>query len=351
MKSLPIKTIIEQINGKVLHGTDTLIITDTITRSRSVKHGSLLFDIYHDHDMNELLSLNANCPSCAVVTDKPFNIGMFSDNITVVQVVDINIAYLKFIDFYRALFNIPVIGVTGTCGKTTTKEMIVHILSEDYNVNATHKSFNADFRHLGYLLDINDDTQVGVFEMGVASPGDLKRCCRYFKPQIGVITNIGIDHLQEFDSVDDYIMAKAEFIEGLDYKGTLIINADDKNIKKIDFSKYIGNIIQFGYSDQSNYKISNVQHINYGLQFTLQYKDEISDFFIPGYADFNVYNAAAAIVATHAMGINLKQAGDRLTSFQNVEKHFELKKGINGSIVIVIGRHHCSLDKCNRIYI
>ncbi|MDF2685903.1 MAG: hypothetical protein K0S55_1084, partial [Clostridia bacterium] len=235
MKNLPIKNIIEKIDGKILQGTDTLIITDIITRSRSVRHGFLLFDIYHDNEIN-LLS-NADCPSCAVVTDKPLSIGMFSDNITVIQVADINIAYWKFIDFYRSLFNIPVIGVTGTCGKTTTKEMIAYILSEDYKVNATHKSFNADFRHLGYLLDINDDSQVGVFEMGVASPGDLKRCCRYFKPQIGIITNIGIDHLQQFDSIDSYIMAKAEFIEGLDYKGTLIINADDKNIKKIDFSK------------------------------------------------------------------------------------------------------------------
>jgi UDP-N-acetylmuramoyl-tripeptide--D-alanyl-D-alanine ligase len=138
-----------------------------------------MFDIYHDNDIYVLL--NAGCPYCAIITDKPLNVEMLSDNITVMQVADINTAYWKFVDFYRSLFNIPVVGVTGTCGKTTTKEMIVHILSENYKVNATHKSLNADFRHLGYLLDINDDTQAGVFEMGVAAPGDLKRCCRYFK--------------------------------------------------------------------------------------------------------------------------------------------------------------------------
>ncbi|MDF2686058.1 MAG: hypothetical protein K0S55_1239, partial [Clostridia bacterium] len=64
------------------------------------------------------------------------------------------------------------------------------------------------------------------------------------------------------------------------------------------------------------------------------FKDEILDFFIPGYADFNAYNAAAAIAAAHTLGVNLKQAGDRLASFKNIEKHFELNKGINGSIVI-----------------
>jgi len=332
MKSLPINTIANQINGKILHGTNALLIQNIVTNPRSLKSGSLLFDIHHRVDKKMLA--NPKFPACAVVTDNPLIDGEPTQNATIVQVKNIKIAYWKFIDFYRNLFNIPVIGVTGTCGKTTTKEMIVHILSANKNVNSTFKSFNGDSHHLHYLLDINDTSQIGVFEMGVAAPGDLKNCCRYFKPQIGIITNIGVDHLQAFDSIGSYIKAKGEFVAGLDYKGTLILNADDANIKKIDLSDYKGTVVYFGLGDKSDYKISNVFHIGNGLQFTLQCKDEVSDFFVPGFAEFNVYNAAAAIAATNISGIDFKQAKERLASFQNVEKHFELGKGINGSIVI-----------------
>ncbi|MDD4698990.1 MAG: UDP-N-acetylmuramoyl-tripeptide--D-alanyl-D-alanine ligase [Oscillospiraceae bacterium] len=332
MKNLPIKTIIEQIDGKVLHGAKALVVTNVVTKIRNIRNGSLIFDIYIDSGKN--LFSSAKCPPCVVVTDKPESFDMLAENVTVVQVSDLEIAYWKFINFYRSLFNIPIIGVTGTCGKTTTKEMIVRILSADYNVDSTYKSLNASFRHFGYLLDMNDNSQVGVFEMGVAAPGDLKGCCRYFKPQIGVITNIGIDHLQAFDSIDSYIKAKGEFVEGLDYKGILILNADDANIEKIDLSKYKGKIIYFGFSEKSNYKISNFVHVKHGLQFTMQHEDETVEFFIHDHAEFNVYNAAAAITATHVLGIAFEQSKDRLASFQNVEKHFEFNKGINDSIII-----------------
>lgn len=332
MKNLPLKTIVNEVDGKILQGADSLIITNIVTRYKRLKQGALLIDLYHDMQVNSGM-YSKNC-SCAIVTDKPSNLSELGENITVIQVEDINEVYWRFIEFYRSLFKIPVIGVTGTCGKTTTKEIIKHILSGNYKVNATYKSYNAAFRNLGYLLNMDDNTQAAVYEMGVASPGDLKMTCRYFKPQVGVITNIGIDHLQTFGTLDAYIKGKAEFLEGLDFEGTLILNADDENIKKIDLSKYKGNIVYFGFDDKSHFKASNVKHTGSGIEFVLHHKDEIYNFFIPGYARFNVYNATAAIAAANAVGIDIKEAGERLKSFKNVEKHFEFNRGINGSTVI-----------------
>jgi UDP-N-acetylmuramoyl-tripeptide--D-alanyl-D-alanine ligase len=103
-------------------------------------------------------------------------------------------------------------------------------------------------------MQINDETQVGVYEMGVAGPGELLYTCGYFKPAIGVITNIGIDHLQAFSGIDGYIKAKAEMLKGLPEGGTIIVNADDQNIKKIDFSRFKGNIYYYGFNDKSHFK-------------------------------------------------------------------------------------------------
>lgn len=332
MKSLPLKMIVETMNGEIEQGTDNLIIHDLVTRTKKIKQGTLLFDLHYDKYINPNIC-QKDFPY-AIATDRPANFVGLTENITIIRVAEIRDAYWRFIDFYRNLFKIPVIGVTGTCGKTTTKEMIKHILAGTYNVNATYKSLNALFRNLGYLLEIDDDTQAAVYEMGVAFPGDLKTSCRFFQPQVGVITNIGIDHLQGFGTLEAYIKAKAEFLEGLGFKGTLILNADDENIQKIDLKKFQGNVIYFGFGNRSHFKASNLTQEKGVLKFLLQYGDQTYHFAIPGHGKFNVYNATAAIAAAHTMGLEVEEAGARLGSFQNVEKHFEFNEGINGSTII-----------------
>lgn len=332
MKSLNLDVIIAKINGKVLAGIENLVINDLVTRTIGLKCGGILFDIYHDKITNP--NIYDKYKSCAVVTDVPDNFLGLGENVTVIHVSDINEATWSFIEFYRSLFKIPLIGVTGTCGKTTTKEMIKHILSEKFKVCATYKSNNSAYRNLGYLLSLEDNIEAAVFEMGVAYPEDLKTTCRYFKPQVGVITNIGIDHFQGCKTLESYIKAKSEFLEGLDFKGTLILNEDDENIKKIDLKNYKGNIIYYGFSENSQFKASDITYVKGGLKFKLKYLDSIHHIFIPLHGEFNVYNATAAIAAANTVGVDIKIAAERLGSFQNVEKHFEFKQGINGSTVI-----------------
>jgi len=299
---------------------------------KNSKENSLVFDIHRGKNVRHLLYAN-NCPS-AIVTDKPENFSASPKKITIIEVSNIKLACMRFISFYRRLFDIPIIGVTGTCGKTTTKEMIKHILSQKYKVNATYKSYNAQFRHINYLTEIDDSTQAAVIEMGVASKGDLKLACSYFKPQTGVITNIGVDHLNAFGSIDAYIKGKAEFLEGLNNEGTLILNSDDENIKKIDLRSFKGNIIYFGKSESADFRISYIIQTEIGIEFALKNKNEMRKVKVPVNGEFNAYNAAAAIAAVQNLGLNLKEAIDALITFQNVERHFEIKQGLNGSILI-----------------
>ena len=130
-------------------------------------------------------------------------------------------AYWRFIHHYRRMHDIPVFAITGTCGKTTVKEMITQILRSKYNVEATNKSHNGPHKNLRYLCGITEETDVAVFETPVDNPGLLEYNCMYFQPTIGMITNIGVDHLQLCGTVENYIQAKGEIIKGLGYKGTL----------------------------------------------------------------------------------------------------------------------------------
>ncbi len=332
MKKLSLAIIATTIDGKIVQGSDNLPIANVVVKPRRITPNALLFDIRREKQQNSV-HYQRNFPY-ALVTSRAGDFRGLGDNVTLVQVAKVSEAYWKFIDFYRNLFAIPVIGVTGTCGKTTTKEMIKHILAETYQINATYKSYNALFRNLNYLLDINDRTQAAVYEMGVAYPGDLKTSCRYFQPQVGIITNIGIDHLQAFRSLDAYIKAKAELLEGLGPQGTILLNGDDPNIRTIDLSNFKGKVSYFGFGEQCHFKIAKVRHGNANISCDLQYGGRRYRLAIPGHAEFNVYNAAAAIGATQAVGINVGDACDRLSTFQNVEKHFEFNQGINGSTII-----------------
>ena len=109
------------------------------------------------------------------------------------------------------MFQIPIVAITGTSGKTTTKEMIRHILSADKKIALLQTySNNSRTAHLQYLLSIDEDTEAAVFETAVGAPGDVLNAGKYFKPTIGIITNIGAHHLNYCKTLEGYIHAKGE---------------------------------------------------------------------------------------------------------------------------------------------
>lgn len=328
MKKLPLSALLQHTGGRLAAGPSDLMLDHYVMDFNSLREGALLFDFHRDGRAPQ-----PGC-RCAVVTRRPEAFAGASPETAVVEVGNVYRASTRFAAYYRGLFSFPVIGVTGTCGKTTTKEMIRHILAQTMRVNATYKSYNAQFRHLGYLLDIDDTTQAGVYEMGVAYPGDLKICCNVFRPTVGVITTIGVDHLQAFDTLDDYIRAKGEMLEGLDNRGTVVINGDNENIKKIDFSQYRGKVVTFGTGEAADYRVAEINTVEEGLEYTLVCGAESHRFFLPIFGEFNVMNAAAAIAAANAVGISVAAAGESLSFFKNVEKHCAVQKGLNGSTVI-----------------
>src|SRR5690606_12734814 len=143
----------------------------------------------------------------------------YVEQITIIKVQNTDEAFWKFVHYYRCLFQIPVITVTGTSGKTTTKEMIKHILSIDKNVIATKSTGNSRTANFQYLLSIDDDTEAAVFETAVGAPGDILRAGKYFRPTIGIITNIGVHHLNYCKSPEEYIQEKTNMAKIIDSTG------------------------------------------------------------------------------------------------------------------------------------
>lgn len=329
MKRLNLSDILKVL--KVNPINKEVIIHHVNNNINQLGDNTLVFHIKKDVeiDQNEFKKYQ----SCYIVTDQPV-LNDFINKDKYFYVKNIRDAYQSFTDYYRNLFNIKVVAVTGTCGKTTTKEMIAQVLKKQYNVVNTIGSRNAIRFHHEYLMKIDDRTDYGVFETAITHPGHLILDCEIFKPQIGIITNIGIDHLNWCKTLTNYIRTKAELLVGLNNRGYLIINNDDDNIKKIDFSNYQGRIITFGTINKSHFYGRNIKQHHNKISFTLVRNKNEYQVIVPGNGRHNVYNALAALACLHILGMELETAIAYLGEYIPIRSHTEIKQGINNSIII-----------------
>lgn len=334
VKSIALHDILKQIGGgHFLQGSGNPMIEHVLDCSeKEIDDHTLIFHMDHERIRGKYWEGNE---AIVIVTDQPDLCTDLGDHIILIKTDRLEEAYWRFIEFYRGLFDIPVIGVTGTCGKSTTKEMIKQILREDYKVKSTWMSMNSMSVNMHYLTGIDESTEAAVFEMPVAYPGYLRVACKFFQPQIRIVLNIGVHHLADCETPEVYMKAKGEIVEGLDpQRGTLILNADDENIKKVINNRLFQRVIFFGKNDCSHFRVNTIHYTEDGMNFSFEHSGKLYDAFVPGYGEHNVYNALAAIAAVSSVGIEIKTAIERLASFEHIEEHLEVKQATNGAMVL-----------------
>jgi UDP-N-acetylmuramoyl-tripeptide--D-alanyl-D-alanine ligase len=332
MKPILVSTVREIVKGTLATGVEDRLIVDVRRFIRKIDKRNMLTFIWKNKKPN-WERIKKYSP-CTIVTSQFFEEYKSIDGCTVILVNNVEAAYWSFVKYYRSSFNIPVIAVTGTCGKTTTKDVITHILSHYLKVTSTVQSFNGFRRSLPYLLTIDDSIQAAVFETPVGQPGGLEYQCKHFRPDIGIITNIGSYHLDACRTVERYIKAKAEMVSGLSANGILLLNCDDENIKKINLTGFKGRIVYFGIKNKADFQGSDIKYSNSGMEFLLTFQNVKYPVFVQGYGEHQVYNALAAMAAVHELGIGMKEAAEVLTSYEKLPHHLEMLNGINGSIII-----------------
>lgn len=270
-----------------------------------------------------------NYKNVFIVTDTPFSHMEKLNSEQIIMVKDIIDSFFNFTSYYRHLFNIPVVAITGTCGKSTTKEMLKHILEDTHNVQATISSKNADYYNFSYLLGIDENTDVAVFETAVSKKGDMTESCKYFYPTIGIMTMIDVDHTDKLRTFDDYLAEKAKIMQGMNNKGTLILNSDDSYLSSIDTSKFKGKIITFGKNKNAIFRIMKYQYHSSGMMFWMEYKKREFKGYIPGLGEHCVYNATASLAAAAMLGVDIHYALKRLSSYPHMRSHFQVMEGRN----------------------
>jgi UDP-N-acetylmuramoyl-tripeptide--D-alanyl-D-alanine ligase len=194
----------------------------------------------------------------------------------------------------------PIVGVTGSAGKTTTKEMIAAVLGKKHTVLCSMGNFNNEFGLPLCLLRVERFQNIGVLEMGMSAKGEIRRLASIAEPNEGVITNVNAVHLESFKSVDEIAEAKAELLEGLHEPKVAYLNNDDPRVRAMA-RKFTGRIVTYGVKAVAAFRAQQLQDLGVdGTSFTVHHGRRDMNFVLPLLGQHNVANAMAAI----AVGVN-----------------------------------------------
>jgi UDP-N-acetylmuramoyl-tripeptide--D-alanyl-D-alanine ligase len=234
--------------------------------------------------------------------------------------------------YYRDKFPILCIGVTGSTGKTTTKEMLAHILKAKYTVLKTEKNFNNEIGVPLTLFQLEKEHSALVVEMAMRGKGQIDWLAKIAKPQIGVITNIGPAHLEFFLSLEEIAEAKAELLHTLPQNGTAILNFDDR------FFHFLRKqapcpVLSFGFSPEADV---SCEVISKGEYFLLKIKTPKGDLTTPGYliSEHNIVNLLSAIAASLSAGLSIEDIGKQIPSLPLPPMRLEQIK-LPGNILVI----------------
>ena len=231
--------------------------------------------------------------------------------VPIIKVKNTTKAYGEIAGCHRARFNIPVVAVTGSNGKTTTKDMIAHILSGRLNVLKTEGTRN---NHIGVpetLIRLKKGVDAAVIEMGMNHAGEIRYLCGIARPSAGVVTNIGESHLKFLGRVENIYKAKMELLDSLPDGAAAILNGDDRFLSGFRTKRL--KIITFGLDGHNVFRASSVKCKNGLCSFSLNGKRR---FELRLLGRHNIYNALAAAAVSSYLGIGLGHAARRLAEFK-----------------------------------
>ncbi len=303
MVSLRLSDVAKKINGTILQGSESLLFHTFNMDSRLTEPGELFFALTAKRNGHDFVPSAVKRGASGAVISQPT--ALADKGIALIQVKDTLKALQELARKVLQEYSVKVIGITGSIGKTTTKEFTSCLLSQDFKVLKSEGNLN---NHLGVplsLLKLEDDHDVAVLEMAMSSLGEIRSLTRIAPPDIAVITNINPVHLQFFKNIEEIALAKKEILEGAKKDGTAVLNGDDSLIRKIA-KDWRGKTLLFGLSEQCEVRAQNIRKNEWkGMVFELIYGKKREEISLPFYYESILYNFLAAAAVGYSLSVPL----------------------------------------------
>jgi UDP-N-acetylmuramoyl-tripeptide--D-alanyl-D-alanine ligase len=296
--------------------------------SRRIGPGQLFFAIRGQrHDGHDFVGAALELGAAGAVVERKFrNQAVASVRSRLIPVADTTEALQAFARYVRQQWGGRVIAVTGSMGKTTTKEMIATLLATRFRVLKSQGNLNNHYGLPLALLGLEPSHEVAVVELAMSAAGEIARLTQIAGPDVGVVTNVAPVHLEFFDSVDSIARAKRELIENLsgrNGKPTAVLNSDDVRVRNFA-DGFDGRVVTFGLSEGSLFRGTNVRSYEGGSRFVLSGPNTDGEFTVPLPGAHNVENALAALATAGACGLDVRALGPALAAFRNLAQRSEI---------------------------
>ena len=335
-KEINAKKIQEICNGKLLTSNIENKINNFIMDSREVKEGDCFVAIKGEtNNGNKFLemALEKGASVCLIGEEPEENLIKKYNNRTIIKVTDTIKAIQEIAKYKRSLYDIPVVAVTGSVGKTSTKDIIASVLSQKYNVLKTEGNFN---NHIGLpmtLLQLKDHTAV-VVEMGMNHFNEIRVLTNIAKPTVAVITNIGTSHIGNLGSRENILKAKLEILEGLQENGKIIINNDNDLLHNWTQTVDNQNILTYGIENKSEFIPKNIEENNNETKYEINIQETEYNVRVPVIGRHFIYNSLCAIAVGRALNIEPEKIIQGIGDFKLTAKRMDFKKVKNNATVL-----------------
>lgn len=308
--------------------------TSVSTDTRTIKSGALFVALAGPtFDGHDFVAAAAEKGAAAALVSRQLPV-----DLPQVVVADPLAALSAFAREWRRQFKIPVVGVTGSNGKTTTKELIGSILSQLGPTLVTRGNLN---NHIGVpltLLELTRQHRYAVIEMGANHIGEIAHLASLAEPTVGIVTNAGAAHLEGFGSLDGVATGKGEMFQALPVAGVAVVNADEKYASQWRDMSSADRILTFGFEQPADFMAHKVREVSgangFRIDFDLVTPDGTIPATIPLAGLHNLRNALGAAAAACAAGTEIEQIASGLAAMKTVAGRLELKPAINGAFIV-----------------
>lgn len=319
-----------------------VIIKDICTDTRKITENCLFVALAGERfDGHDFVAQALEKGAAAAVCSKPVK----GAQKPVIMVKDTERALLTLGCAYRMKYDIPVIAVTGSVGKTTTKDMIACAVSAGLKTLKTEGNLNNEIGLPMTLLGLNKTYECAVIEMGMCNMGEIEVLSNVTLPEIGVITNIGVSHMENLGSRENILKAKLEITKGMKQGAPLILNYDNDLLS--DIKSYEGfDIISYGVNNKSaQITAENIKSNGLSTEFDISFKGKLYPAKIPCVGEHNVLNALAAFGCAYCLGLNLENSIKALEGY--VPSGMRQKIVEKGGITVIEDCYNASPDSMN----
>lgn len=333
MLELNLQEIVKATKGALLKEADVKEIKAVSTDTRKIEEGTMFIALKGENfnGNNYVLDAFNKGAKIAIVDEVKCDLNELKEDVALIKVKNTGRALMDLAKFYREKLGLKVVGITGSAGKTSTKDLVAAVLSDKYKVFKTKGNFNNEIGLPLMILELDSTYDVAILEMGMRGLGQIKELAEIASPDLGIITNIGISHIEILKTRENILKAKMEIATFFDKNNTLVVCGNDDFLWALPEAQY--KIVKTGVGENFEIGAKNIALEELSSKFTVYDGEKEEEFYLDMPGEHNISNLMLGIAIAKELGVSFEEMKRGLKNIEATSMRLELIKKDGFSIL------------------